>query len=171
MPPPVVFVNNAPKIELHDPTQLKKGYHFAELSLIMAVNIRMPKEITMDYYNEQFQDKKKLLARICPFCGVQFSSHAAVLRHRRYHHPRKRARNDTFTDINIQIDQLQNLKNQTTSRIVNFDGHQHLVEFEDCITEYMDLCDDNELVMSYKEKLEQYDGEVIMAETEEQIFI
>ena len=44
LPPPFVFMNNTPEITLSDPTKLKKNYHFADLSLILALNIRLPKD-------------------------------------------------------------------------------------------------------------------------------
>ena len=117
----------------------------------------------MDYYNEQFPDKKKLLLRIYPFCSVQFSSKAASLRYRRHHHPRKKTKKDTFDDIDLEIDRLQQLKIEQISRVIHHDEKQYLVEFEDGTMECVELSNENKFVTSYKNRLGQYDGEVIMA--------
>ena len=169
IPPPMVFKNNAAQLEMEDPTKLPQKYHFGGLSLILALNIKIPPSMTMDYFNEQYQDKKKLLKRICPICGVHCSSHAAVLRHRRYHHPRQRAQTDKYNSIEIEIEKLQQLKIKSITNILHFDGNQYLVEFEDGIREYMDLDDDIDLVVEYKKKFKEYHGEVIMADTEEKL--
>ena len=161
LPPPLVFVNNGPNIQFAEPGDLKKGYHFGELTLILSLNLFIPKEITMDYFNEQFVDKKKLLDRICPFCGLHCSSKASVLRHRKEKHYRQRSANDPFDDIELEIEKLQQLKIQNIAKVIHFDGDQYLVQFKDETLEYMHLPANNNFVMEYIQGLQQHKAEVL----------
>ena len=165
LPLPLVFIINAEEIKIADPVNLPKKCHFAEISIILALNVALPKEMTMDYFNQQFMDKSKLLDRICPFCGLQCSSKASVLRHRKYYHYRQRASKDVWDDIDLEVKHLQRLKIQKILKVIHHDGDQYLVQFNDDTFEYMVSSNDNDLVIDYRKRLRKNEVKVLEVDT------
>eukprot|EP01084_Bolivina_argentea_P145884 255576_1 len=145
--PPIVFDNQT--MNLVNPMKLPNRYHFAGLVFAGSQHIRLPNNFHHDTYNAYFQDKKKLLDKICPFCFVNFASKTAVLKHRRTHHKRQRADTDQFDDINIEINNMRQAKLDSIQRIINKDSISYLVEFKNGVHEYMILEDDNPKVIEF----------------------
>ena len=84
--PPLFVIDNATS-EIADPSNLSDPYHYANIRVVLSMNLKIPRTMTMDFFNPEFEDKSKLLDRICSVCGVQGASAALICRHKRRAHP------------------------------------------------------------------------------------
>ena len=116
----------------------------------MALKFKLRDYIHFDYFNQQYPKKQVLAERICLFCHVQFSSKAAVLRHRRFMHYRKRYKGDPIDyNLDSEIEKLQSERVKSITKIGHKRGSEYLCLFDDGSSNWLHLPSDNYHVMQY----------------------
>ena len=139
---PRVFVHNETgDIQLADPHNLPKEFHFATLSEITTLPITQ--KFPFDFYNPKVNSSLKELK--CKFCSRTVGTKAQMLRHRRGMHKYQRASMDDSYPIELDLETVQM---ENAIRVVAKRGLEYLVEFPDDI-EWVACSSNHRLVLDF----------------------